>query len=135
VIALLGMVGCATSRSARVGMVADDQVLVTLVVSEERSVVERECSGVRAAGPILGCHMTRFVSTPEEIVRVVKIVRYTDSLPSQSTLEIDAHELCHMVAAFQHIKDPCHAENGGVLQARQPSSAAHDIHLIRPAAR
>ena len=46
--------------------------------------------------------------------RVVKIVRYTDALPSEMAFEIDLHELCHMVAALQPVlRDPCHDGNDG----------------------
>jgi len=50
-------------------------------------------------------------------VKMMKVVRYTDALPSALALEIDAHELCHVVAALQPIDDPCHLGNGGVVQS------------------
>jgi hypothetical protein len=51
-------------------------------------------------------------------VRAIKIVRYAETVPSAVTFEIDAHELCHAIASLQLFKDhPCHAGNGGVLQA------------------
>jgi len=50
-------------------------------------------------------------------VRMIKIVRYAETLPSPATFEIDAHELCHAIAALQVVDDPCHEGNGGVLQA------------------
>jgi hypothetical protein len=46
----------------------------------------------------------------------VKIVRYTDALPSRMAFEIDAHELCHAIASVQGIADPCHAENHGLVE-------------------
>ena len=51
------------------------------------------------------------------VARAVKIVRYTDRLPSEMAFEIDLHELCHVVAALQPIADPCHNGNGGTIRA------------------
>ena len=48
--------------------------------------------------------------------RLIKVVRYTDALPSPMAFEIEIHELCHTVAALQPIDDPCHAENNGLIQ-------------------
>jgi hypothetical protein len=50
-------------------------------------------------------------------VQAMKIVRYTDSLPSALAFEIDAHELCHAIASLQPIADPCHVDNYGFVQA------------------
>ena len=111
--------GCAnTTRVAHFGPLSDGKSLVTLVVSEDLDVVRRECANVPATGPILGCH----IAIPAKAislrpVRSVKIVRYVESAPSAVTFEIDAHELCHAVAALQLIEDPCHIGNNGELQA------------------
>lgn len=116
--AALALAGCAgTTRVAQFGMLADNEPLVTLVVSEDRDLIRRECLNPVAAGPVLGCQMSRDVAVGEARVRAIKIVRYADVLPSEVTFEIDAHELCHAVAALQGIEDPCHRGNGGVLQA------------------
>ena len=48
--------------------------------------------------------------------RLIRLVRYTDALPSTMAFEIEVHELCHAVAALQTIDDPCHAENNGLIQ-------------------
>jgi hypothetical protein len=116
-VALL-LTGCAAgTRIAHVGAVAPNAYLVTLVVTESLDLVRQECADApHAAGTTLvGCQSTRpAVSTPgQPFVRAVRIVRYTDSLPSPMALEIDAHELCHAVAALQFITDPCHIGNNG----------------------
>ena len=56
------------------------------------------------------------------LVQLVKIVRFTDAMPSSLSLEIDVHEICHAIAALQPIDDPCHADNGGVIESA-PSAA------------
>lgn len=100
----------------------EDVSLVTLVLSEDRDVVEREgLTGRR----VLGRHVGRLVELPTgEWVRIVKIVRYTDILPSPLAFEIDGHELCHAVAALQAIVDPCHADNDGIAQSSTGSARA-----------
>jgi len=116
----LGLTGCAMeTRVARFGPLPDGASLVTLVVSEDLEVVRRECAEVRAEGRILGCQVSRPVRTSSGPlpVRAMKIVRYADTMPSATTFEIDAHELCHAIAALQFLDDPCHEGNNGVLQA------------------
>jgi hypothetical protein len=109
--------GCASTRITSVGMLSNGEPLVTLVVSEDRQVVRRECQDVPALGPLLGCHRARVVPLASGVaVRTVKIVRYTDVLPSSLAFDIDAHELCHAIASLQAIDDPCHGEDGGVIQ-------------------
>ena len=99
--------------------------MVTLVVTEDLDVVRRECTGVPAKGQILGCHVARPVATAGLLpVRAMKIVRYAETAPSPATFEIDAHELCHAVAALQFMKDPCHDGNDGVLQAQEATGVA-----------
>jgi hypothetical protein len=114
----LAATGCATTgtRSGHLGVLDTDAQLVTLVVSEDSTVVRGECPLV-AQGNVLGCQTSRKVALPDgRSVRLVKIVRFTDRLPSAMAFEIDIHELCHAVAALQAIDDPCHAGNGGVVQ-------------------
>lgn len=113
--------GCASTRIASLGALHGGESLITVVVSEDRAVVARECRDVRAAGEVLGCQ----VSWPVQVLRglparATKIVRYTDALPSPLAFEIEVHELCHAFAAFQLIPDPCHEGNGGVAQSEAP---------------
>lgn len=116
--AALLLAGCAETRSARFGLLAPDEPLVTLVVSEDRETVNRECYDPDGARGLLGCQTSRLVELPGGAqVKVIKVVRYTDSLPSEMAFEIDVHELCHAVAAAQGLEDPCHRENGGVVRA------------------
>ncbi len=119
--------GCATSTLvASFGPLPDGASLMTLVVSDDVEVVRRECAEVGVFGRVLGCQSSRPVRNPSAAipVRTVKIVRYAESLPSAATFEIDAHELCHVVAALQLVEDPCHVGNNGVLQAHGPRLAA-----------
>ena len=113
--------GCAMgTRSGDLGVLPGGERLVTLVVTEDRTVVGRECPV--ALGHVLGCQTSRKVSVAEgSDVRVVKIVRYTDRVPSALAFEIDIHELCHAIAALQPIPDPCHAGNGGVAATVRPA--------------
>jgi hypothetical protein len=116
---LLILTGCATStRTASMGPLPSLAPLVTLVVSDDRRVVEHECRDVPALGAVLGCSMWRTIrvdGTTE--VKVMKVVRYADAVPSALALEIDVHELCHVVAALQSIADPCHLGNNGVIES------------------
>jgi len=118
----LALGGCATStRTAKMGPLPTGP-LVTLIVSDDRAVVERECREVPALGPVLGCSIWRTVQPDGKTdVKMMKVVRYTDAVPSVLALEIDAHELCHIVAALQPIEDPCHVGNGGVVRAGSPN--------------
>ena len=116
--ALLLLSGCASTSTMQMGLLPHGQKLVTLVVSEDREVVDRECASVAATGRLLGCHLWRRVTLPGGTdVRLITIVRYTDSLPSALALEIDVHELCHAIASLQPIPDPCHIDNGGAIKA------------------
>jgi hypothetical protein len=116
---VLAVGGCATpTRMMEMGVLPHGQRLVTLVVSEDREVVRRECASVAGTARPLGCHLWRQVVLPGSgDVRLIKIVRYTDALPSPLALEIDAHELCHAIAALQPIADPCHTDNDGTIRA------------------
>jgi hypothetical protein len=122
VTAVVLVTGCASSRVGTVGPLPNQQSLVTLVVTEDRQIVQRECKGILAPGVPVGCRMTRTVALPDgRDVRTVTIVRYTDSLPSRLAFEIEVHELCHAVASLQQIDDPCHVGNDGVLTAGSAS--------------
>lgn len=118
-LAAVALSGCASGTMvARFGPLAEGRSLLTLVVSEDLDVVRRECATVRATGQILGCHINMpALAVSMRPVRSVKIVRYAESMPSAVTFEIDAHELCHAVAALQLVEDPCHIGNNGELQA------------------
>jgi hypothetical protein len=126
--AVLLLSACAETRVARFGALGNDEALVTLVVTEDLDRVQRECQNVPEHGTILGCHMSRPIVLSEDVpVVTMTIVRYTDALPSAMAFEIDAHELCHAVAAVQLIGDPCHNGNDGVVQAGL-SSRGSAIH-------
>ena len=115
-VVMLGVLtaGCAGTRSGTLGVLPTRDALVTLVVSQEQAVVAKECPPRITATPILGCQTSRPVPQPDgQTAKVVKIVRYTDALPSEMAFEIDLHELCHAIAALQPIRDPCHDGNGG----------------------
>lgn len=100
------------------GLLGNNEQLVTLVVTEDRALIQDQCRGALAMGPILGCQITRSTTLPDgETVRLIKIVRYTDALPSEMAFEIDLHELCHAVATLQTVADPCHVGNNGLLQS------------------
>ena len=114
-----------TTRTAAFGPLAGGGNLLTLVVSEDLNVVRRECAGVPTKGQILGCHIAQPVAVQGAApIRAMKIVRYAETAPSPATFEIDAHELCHAVAALQSMKDPCHGGNGGVLKAQERVGSA-----------
>jgi hypothetical protein len=114
-LSLAMLAGCAGTRVARIGALPDREPLVTLVISQDRQVVERECQPALAAGPVLGCQSSRALTLPGGVrARAIKIVRFTDALPSTMALDIEAHELCHAIASLQAIDDPCHAGNDGI---------------------
>lgn len=128
----LALSGCATgTRTGQLGPLAASEHLVTLVVTEDTAVVRQECPlGIVATSHVLGCQTSRPVAVKDGgVARVVKIVRFTDRLPSAMAFEIDIHELCHAVAALQPIADPCHVGNGGVVQ-HYPSALPRTM-LIR----
>ena len=113
----IALSGCVSTRIAEVGTLPNGERLITLVVSEDRQVVHRQCQDVPALGSVLGCQTSRALALPNgHAVRAVKIVRYTDALPSRMAFEIDAHELCHAIAAVQSIEDPCHAVDHGIVE-------------------
>jgi hypothetical protein len=104
--------GCATTRVAHL------LPLVTVVVSSDRAVVERECNDSDTVAATLGCERFSPVRLQDgSFARAVRLVRYADTLPSTMALEIDVHEMCHAVASVQRLADPCHIGNGGKLQA------------------
>ena len=112
------LAGCATTRTGAMGLLPTNERLVTLVISEDRTLIEDHCRGAAAVGPVYGCQITRSSTLPDgHPVRLITIVRYTDSLPSPMAFEIDLHELCHTVATLQAgLTDPCHVENRGLLE-------------------
>jgi hypothetical protein len=121
VLAALGVLlaGCTTAtRVVQMGPLRAGHRLLTVVVSEDRAVVRDQCVEIPSVGPILGCHLWRRIAGPGGgAVQLVKIVRFTDAMPSALSLEIDVHELCHAIAALQAIDDPCHADNGGIIES------------------
>jgi hypothetical protein len=117
-VALLAAACATPTRVIQMGPLPGGDRLVTVVVSEDRSVVSHECINIPSMGPVLGCHVWRRIMVPGTgPVQLVKIVRYTDAMPSPLSLEIDVHEICHAIAALQPIDDPCHADNGGVIES------------------
>jgi hypothetical protein len=124
---LVAASGCATAtRSAALGLLSQGDRLVTLIVTEDPVVLRGECPPNLGHAALLGCQTSRLIELSDgRVVRVVKIVRYADRVPSALSFEIDIHELCHAIAALQPIDDPCHAENGGVVGA-----AAMPRHLL-----
>ena len=125
-IALL-LSGCAASTQViRYGAVVPEAHLVTLVVTESLEVAQQECKDASypVGTTLLGFQRMQLLPAPagEPFVRAVRIVRYTDFLPSQMALEIEAHELCHAVAALQFIEDPCHTGNNGEIAASKARS-------------
>jgi hypothetical protein len=109
------LAGCATTRRTAMGPLPTTEPLITLVVTEDRRVIREECAGAEDPGSLLGCRVTRRVQLNGNTVQIMKIVRYTDSLPSTLAFEIDAHELCHAIASLQPIADPCHVGNNGFI--------------------
>ena len=114
------LTGCASeTRMTSFGPLPGGARLVTLIVSEDLEVVRNQCRQVGPTTHVLGCQTSKPVQIPGALpVRAMTIVRFAESLPSLVTFEIDAHELCHAVAALQLLPiDPCHDGNGGELQA------------------
>ena len=98
VVAALPFAGCAGTRIGAVGRLSND---------EPRHAGGDGGHGVPSLGTLLGCHVARRVELDERsTVQAVKIVRFTDRLPSTMAFEIEAHELCHAVAALQAMRDP-----------------------------
>src|SRR3989442_10354902 len=70
--------GCVSTRMAGVGTLPNGERLITLVVTENRQVVHRECQDVPAPGPVLGCQTSRAPPLPNAVpVRAGKIFPYT----------------------------------------------------------
>jgi hypothetical protein len=120
-IAFLGILvsGCTTTLISHLGPLPDHRSLVTLVVTEDRSLIKKECMHGEQV-PVLGCQLT-LVSILGEApnVRAVKIVRYTDKLPSRTAVENEAHQVCHIVTRLQGLPDLCHAGNGEMAEAQR----------------
>src|SRR5436309_5402013 len=109
--------GCSTAtRSMSVGSLngVGDPSLVILTLSSDLGTVTDACSWLAPAPSVAGC--AKF-TTLESGVKLVTVVRYVDVLPSERSHEIEAHELCHVVAQLQKslLDDPCHNGNHGVL--------------------
>lgn len=113
--------GCTTTTLvARVGPLAGGHTLLTLLVTDNLDVVKQECAGVSAHGRVLGCQRSSPVKEAGwPPVRSTTIVRYAETVPTPVTFEIEAHELCHALAAVQWLPDPCHVGNGGELRAME----------------
>ena len=117
-LAAAALAGCAGTRVAHFGPLPNHEPLITLIVSQDREVVRRECRDQGGPLEVMGCQRSRLVElSGGGRVRAVTIVRYTDALPSALAFEIDAHELCHAVATLQDITDPCHGDNAGLVRA------------------
>jgi hypothetical protein len=111
------LAGCAGTRVGQLGVLPSGDRLVTVVVTQDRDVLDRECRQPLAPGRPLGCQSSRQVLLPGGgSARAIKVVRYADVLPSEATFRIEVHELCHVVATLQTLQDPCHAENAGLME-------------------
>lgn len=122
--AVLGglLAGCATTASMDYGALPNGMPLVRLMVTTDRAVVEQECdmdSALTLGRPVYGCRIQKRVPGLAAYIRAIKIVRWTDAMPGDQALEIEAHELCHTVAGLQTMGDPCHAGNSGMVMARR----------------
>lgn len=125
---LLTLVSQPGTREIQFGHIRPGQPLVTLIVTQDRSVVWNECADAgTSGGPLLGCQRSSIVHVmAERAVHAVKIVRYADVLPSPLAFEIEAHELCHAIAAIQSIDDPCHTDPAGrINSAREVTPERH----------
>ena len=116
---LLTLVSQSATRGIQFGHIRPGEPLVTLVVTQDRSVVWSECADAGVAGgPLLGCQRSHVVHvTAGRAVQAVKIVRYADVLPSPLAFEIEAHELFHAIAAIQSLDDPCHTDPAGSINS------------------
>ncbi len=117
------------TREIEFGFVRPGEPLVTLVVTRDRSVVWRECADAGAiGGPLFGCQRSHVVhAATGRAVQAVTIVRYADALPSPLAFEIEAHELCHAIAAIQSLDDPCHADPAGLIHSAQEVTAERHL--------
>jgi hypothetical protein len=104
---MLAASGCASSALvANLGQL-DDTSLVTLIVTSDLRLVEKECAGVPATAPLMGCEVSIPAIRGTVPVRAVKVVRYTETMPTALSFEIDARSLCHTVAALQLLTESC----------------------------
>lgn len=124
---LLTLVPQSATREIQFGHIRPGEPLVTLVVTQDRNVVWSECANAgTAGGPLLGCQWSSVVHVTGRPVQAVKIVRYADVLPSPLAFEIEAHELCHAIAAIQSLEDPCHTDPAGQINsAREVTPRRH----------
>ena len=126
--------GCATTGAIQFGELPNHQPLLTLMVSTDPQVIGLACRDAEPTRSGLGCE--RLVTVPLRggvTVKAVTVVRYADAAPSALALEIEAHEMCHAVAAVQVIADPCHAGNNGQVRAAATaaSRAAGASSIVR----
>lgn len=133
-LALVTLAGCATlpagePRTIRKGGLGDGLYLLTVAVVP-RGQVPEACQADRA----LACVRSWPVAVESgEVVRVVHaIVVYRPDLP-WAAYELAAHETCHAVARVQDLdRDPCHDEDGGVLQSvsAKPAASADELECL-----
>ena len=117
--------GCAGTRSMRVGLLPNSERLVTLVVTQDLQVVRRECLNVQRSGQVLGCQMSHPTSLPGgDAVMLVKIVRYTDALPSAPAFALDAEQVCRTLAVLQSVRISCGADEVTALNPTRSPGAA-----------
>jgi hypothetical protein len=105
--AMFSAVGCsAVTQTAHVGLLSNRESLVTLVVTEDQSVVARGCNDIPR---VQGCRHAGFSTLADgTVLRTVKIVRYTDAPPTPETFASEARQLCEVIAALQSASVSCH---------------------------
>lgn len=117
ILAALALTGCALPVQATNGPVGAGLPLVSYRVVSE-SAIERECGVVSVN--LAGCAVVRWVILPGRPVPVgLARVAVTSQEPA-----LVAHELCHVVAAFNLRsgaidRDPCHDDDLGMPVARR----------------
>lgn len=124
---ILLLAGCAQqARATQYGILnglMGRQYLVTLYVYRNVESVAQACptkADVPKGLGMYGCQWNNeAVLSDGTKVQRTTVVRLTDRVPSATALEIEAHELCHVVASLQPMDDPCHLVNGGVIGANR----------------
>jgi hypothetical protein len=117
--ALFFFSACAGTRTVQIGALPNNEPLLTLVVSQDLDVIRAECSGVQVPGRVLGCQKARDIILPSgRSVKVMKVARYADTLPSALNFDIAAQQLCRAVAALQPIDDPCRTKSATARQSQ-----------------
>ena len=104
---MLLIAGCSTvTHTAHVGLLSNRESLVTLVVTEDPSVVSRACNDIPR---VAGCRHAGLATLADgTIVRTVKIVRLTDAPPTATAFASEARQLCEVIAALQSAPVSCH---------------------------